>query len=166
MEMVQSQPVRAGDGVVGHPLFAGAVGAGREQPMQHAGEDGAFDRELEQTLGQQRLDHGLAAGVLPQAPEQQRRADALAGELIGIAGGELGQHHGALGVAGDGTCQALELTGGGHGLLAAEVLDDTLLGAAVLAHALDEVEVGIAIDAFFADEHAGLAAESSWIRQA
>ena len=77
----------------------------------------------------------------------------------GIAGLELRQHHGALGVAGDRAGQALEAAGGDHGLLAAEVLDDALLGAAVLAHGLDEVEVGVAVDALLADEHARLAAD-------
>src|SRR4051812_27312066 len=64
------------------------------------------------------------------------------------------KHKGAFGVAGDGTGQALEGARGGDGLLATEVLDDALLGAAVLAHGLDEVEVGVAVDALLADEHA------------
>ena len=154
VEVMQRQPVHAGDGVVGHPLLAGAVRAGDHEPVQHGGEDRALDGELEQALGQQRLDHRLAAGLLPQPPEQQRRADALAGEPIGIAGLELRQDHGALGVAGDRAGQALEFAGGDDGFLAAEVLDDALFGAAVLAHALDEVEVGVAVDVLFADEHA------------
>ena len=119
-----------------------------------------------QALGQQCLDHRLAAGLLPQPPEQQRRADALAGEPIGVAGLELRQDHGALGVAGDGAGEALEFTGGDDDLLAAEVLDDALLGAAVLAHALDEVQVGVAVDVLLADEHAELAADNKAIRQA
>ena len=32
------------------------------------------------------------------------------------------------------------------------------LGAAILAHGLDEVEIGLSVDALLADEHAGLAA--------
>ena len=36
--------------------------------------------------------------------------------------------------------------------------DDALLGTAVLADGLDQVEVAVAVDVLFADEHAGLAA--------
>src|SRR4051812_5227626 len=61
-------------------------------------------------------------------------------------------------LAGDGAGQALEGAGGRQGFFAAQVLDDVLLGAAVLAHGLDEVEVGIAVDALLADEHGRLAA--------
>jgi hypothetical protein len=38
--------------------------------------------------------------------------------------------------------EPIEFARGDHNLFAAEVLDDALLGAAILAHALDEVEVG------------------------
>jgi hypothetical protein len=100
----------------------------------------------------------VAAGLLPQSPKQQRRADALAGEPIGGAGGEFGQDHGALGGAGHRGGEAFEVAGGEDGLLAAEVLDDALLGAAVLTDGLDQVEVGVAGKVLFADEHAGLAA--------
>ena len=107
--------------------------------MQHGGEDRPLDRELEAPRGEQRLDHRPAAGLLPQPPEQPRRADAPAGELIRIAGRELRQDHGALGVAGHRGGQALKAAGGDDGLLAAQVLDDALLGAAVLADGLDQV---------------------------
>src|SRR3954470_3435730 len=102
---------------------------------------------LEAAPRQEILDGRAAAGLLPQPPEQQRRADARAGEPVGVAGLELRQDYGPLGVAGDGTGQALEGAGGGNGFLSAEVLDDALLGAAVLAHGLDEVEVGVTVDA-------------------
>src|SRR4051794_28567300 len=100
------------------------------------------------------LDDGAAAGLLPQPPEQERRADALAGEPVGVAGVELREDERPLGVAGHGGGQALEGAGGGDGLLAAEVLDNALPGAAALAHGLDEVEVGVAVDALLANEHA------------
>src|SRR4051812_19696207 len=123
-------------------------------PVQHGGEDGALDRKLEPALSKQLLDHGPAAGLLPQPPEQQRGADARAGKPRRIAGLKLREHHGPLGVAGDGAGQALEGAGGREGLLATEVLDDALFGAAVLAHGLDEIQVGVAVDALLADEYA------------
>jgi len=135
-------------------LLAGPVRAGDHDPVQHGGEDGALDRELEAPPGEKVLHHRAAAGLLPQPPEQQGGADARAGKPLGVAGLDLRQHKGAFGVAGDGTGQALEGAGGGDSLLAAQVLDDALLGAAVLAHGLDEVEVGVAVDALLADEHA------------
>jgi hypothetical protein len=79
--------------------------------------------------------------------------------LVRVASLELGQHDGALGVAGDRGGETLEATGGEDRILAAEVLDDALLGAAVLADGLDQIEVGVAVDVLFADEHAELAAE-------
>jgi hypothetical protein len=88
--VVQGQAVRARDGVVLHPLVAGPVGAGNEEPVQHGGEDGTLDLELEAAAGQELLEYGSAAGPLPQPAEQQRAADASAGEPIGVAGGEFG----------------------------------------------------------------------------
>ena len=165
VEVVQGKAVNAGDVVVGQPLLAGAVRAGDHDPVQHGGEDRPLDRELEATPGQQVLDDGLAAGLLPQPSEQPRRADAPAGELAGIAPLELRQHDGAFGIAGNRAGQALEPAGGDHDLLAAEIPDDALLGAAVLADGFDQVEVSVAVDGLFPDEHAGLAAEVGAFRQ-
>ena len=133
--------------------------------MQHGSEDGALDRELEGSLRQQSLDHGPAAGLFPQAPKQQRRANALADKPLGVAGLDLRQHQGTFGVAGDRTGQALEGTRRRQGLLATEVLDDALFGTAVLAHGLDQVKVAVAVDALLADEHARLAAALATVRQ-
>jgi hypothetical protein len=157
--VVQGQAVHIRDGVVLDPLVAGAVGAGDQEPVQHGGEHGALDVELEATAAQEFLEHGPTAGLLPQPAEQQGTADALASELIRVAGGEFGEDHRPLGIAGNRAGEAFEAAGGEDGVLAAEVLDDALLGAAVLADGLDQVEVGVAVDVLFADEHAGLAAD-------
>ena len=84
-----SRSLRPGDVIVGQPLLASPVRTGNHDPVQHGGEDRPLGRELEAAPGQQRLDHGSAAGLLPLPPEQQRRADALAGELAGLARLEL-----------------------------------------------------------------------------
>src|SRR4051794_1870086 len=162
---MEPQPVQAGDVIVAQPLLTGPVRAGDHDPVQHGGEDSALDRKLEAPPGEEILEDRAAASLLPQPPEQQRRADALAGEPRGVAGLDLGENHGPLGVTGDRAGQALEGAGGGDGLLAAEVLDDALLGAAVLAHGLDEIQVGVAVDALLADEHAKLAADLAIVRQ-
>ena len=126
--------------------------------MQHGREHGALDRELEAAAGQKVGDHGVAAGLFPQPPEQQGRTDALAGQALRIAGLELRQNDGTFGVTADRHGEAFELARGNDGFLAAEIFDDALLGAAILADALDEIEVGVTSDVLFADEHARLAA--------
>ena len=83
----------------------------------------------------------------------------------GLLAFELREDDGALSVARHGGCQAFKLAGSDDDLLAAEIPDDALLGAAVLAYALDEVQVGVAVDVLLADEHAELAADSKEIRQ-
>jgi hypothetical protein len=67
--------------------------------MQQTGEDSAFGRKSEAARSKHLFEHGAAAGLLPQSPEQQWRADAFAGEPIGIPGGKLREHDRALGVA-------------------------------------------------------------------
>jgi hypothetical protein len=58
-----------------------------------------------------------------------------------------------------------EITGGDDDLLAAEILDDALFGLPILAYALDEIQVGVAVDVLLADEHVKFAAHGGWIRQ-
>ena len=50
--------------------------------MQGGGEHRAFDLELEGSAAKKFFEHRLDAGVLPQAAEQERRADPAAGELL------------------------------------------------------------------------------------
>jgi hypothetical protein len=52
-----------------------------------------------------------------------------------------------------------EFTRGHNGILAAEILDDALFGAAIFTHALDKVEVGVAVDVLLAGEHAKISSE-------
>jgi len=85
VEMVQRQAIRARDGVVLHPMDAGAVRARGHQPVQHRHEQGPLDVELEATPGEVRLHDRGAAGLLPQPPEQDRRADAADRQQIGRA---------------------------------------------------------------------------------
>jgi len=133
--------------------------------VKHADEDGTLEWKFEAAGSKQLVDHSAAPGVLPKPAEQQRCADTLAAETIEITGVELREDDRALGVAADRGGQAFEFARGNDGVLPAEVLDDALFGAAVLAHALDEVKVGVAVDALFADEHAELAPDDDAIRQ-
>src|SRR3712207_5576096 len=85
--------------------------------------------------------------------------------MVGIARLELREHHGTFSIAGHRGGQAFQPAGGDHGLFAAQVFDDALFGAAVLADGLDQVEVGVAVDVFFADEHVRLAASAAGFSQ-
>jgi hypothetical protein len=64
------------------------------------------------------------------------------------------ENHRALRHAGGGTGEPIEVAVRVDGFLAAEVLDDPLLGTATLADALDQVEVAVGADLLLADEHA------------
>ena len=83
VEMVQPEVVGAGDVVVGHPLLAGTVGAGDHQAMQDGSEHRPLHGEAEAASGEQRLEHGLTAKLVPEAPEGHRCADATQAELRG-----------------------------------------------------------------------------------
>ena len=165
VEVVQSKVFAVRDGVVGHPLLAGPVRAGGHQAVQGGGEHRAFDLELEGSAAKKLFEHRLDAGVLPQAAEQERRADPAAGEPVGVATFNLRQHERPLGEAGDRGCQPVELATLQHRVLAAEILDDPLPGSRSLAQALDEVEIGVAVDGLLAQEHAALAARRWPTRQ-
>jgi hypothetical protein len=160
VEVMELQAVRAGDGVVRHPFLAGPVGAGDEEAVQHRDEDGALDGELEAAVGEQRLDHRPATGLLPQPAEQQRRTNPPADHTLGGAAVDLRQKERPLGIAGDRRRQPFQPTRGQHRVLAPEVLDDPLLGPAGLADALDQVEVGVAVDRLLAHEHAAISSSS------
>src|SRR3954453_366223 len=157
VEVVQGQPVHAGDGVIGHPLLAGPVRAGHQDPVQYGGEDGPLDRKLEPALSQQILDHGLAAGLLPQPLEEQRGTDAL------------GQHARALKVRLESREQqnllAVARPGGEQGrqaapcrefIGAAEGGNDLLAYGAALALVRDDLQVAARPGLLDAEEHGAL----------
>ena len=77
----------------------------------------------------------------------------LASEPVGMAGGELGEHDGVLGVAGHRAGEAVEAAvrrAGPYG----RVLEDALADAAArLADGLDEIEVAVAAGGLLDDEH-------------
>jgi hypothetical protein len=155
---MQGQIGRIGDGVVDHPLLARPIGAGDHQAVQGGGEDGARDRELEGAVGEEGVEHRPDASVPPQPAEQKWRADPPADEPLRVAVRDRRKHEGSIGEVGHRGGEALERAAGEHGLLAAEVLDDLLPGARPLTHALDEVEIGVAVDGLLAHEHEHLAA--------
>jgi hypothetical protein len=124
--------------------------------VQHRQEDGAFDSELEAAVGQEVAEDGLATGLLPEAFEDQGRADAASGKDGQLAAGLGGEQQGVLGEAGSGGEQRVELTGGLQVVEPAEGGEDALLGAAVVPGIFDELEVAARARGFDAEEQGGL----------
>jgi hypothetical protein len=106
--VVQGEAVGARDVVVLDPAFAGAVRARDHQPVQGGDEDGGLEGKAEAAPGGECRDHVVAAGLLPQSPEEQWGADTAEREP-GSAGE--GREEKGL-VAESGACgeQALQLS--------------------------------------------------------
>src|SRR4051812_45906185 len=153
IEMMQLQGFDALDAVILAPLLAGAVGAGDHQPVQDSEEDGALDGKPEAAAAEQLMQHRAASGVAPQAFEQQRRADAPAGELGSSALIEGGEQQGTLRQASGGARQPIEIAAAVDLFRAAEIAEDALFDAAVLADGFDQIDVGVGADALVPDEH-------------
>ena len=66
----------AGDRMVFLPAQAGAIAARGTEAVQHGQEHGPFDIELEAAAGQQLGQHVAAAGVAPEAFQDQGRPQA------------------------------------------------------------------------------------------
>jgi hypothetical protein len=165
VEVMELQAIDTGDAVVATPLIAGAVRAGDHQPVQDGEEDGSLDGKLEAATSKQ-FHHPLAAPcVAPQTFEQQWRPDAPAGERWRAALIDEGQDHRTLGEACGGSRQAVKVTATFNVFLAPKIADDALPGPAILTDGLYQVDVGVAADTLFADEH-GASIRSEGIRQA
>ncbi|MGA8194437.1 MAG: hypothetical protein WB902_13800 [Acetobacteraceae bacterium] len=150
---MELQAIDTGDAVVAAPLIAGAVGAGDHHPVQDGEEDGSLDGKLEAATSKQ-FRHDLAApGVAPQTLEQQWRTEALAGECRRAALIDEGQDHRTLGEACGGSRKAVKVTATFDVFLAPKIADDALPGPAILTDCLYQVDVGVAADTLFADEH-------------
>src|SRR5512134_1797890 len=156
VQVVQVDAVEPGNPVALQPLVAGPVGARHAEPVQHAGEDRPLDRELELTLGQQPLDHRLAAGLAPQTLEEQRRTEAPAVDHQPIAIAHGGQHQGGFAETGAGLQQLVELASVQPILRPPQGGDDMLPDGAASAAALDDLQVAALTNGFAAEEHAGL----------
>jgi hypothetical protein len=152
--MVESEVVGAVDPIVLAPSVGRAVGARDHQPVQHGQEAGALQREAEAARRGQIFDHRLAAGLTPEPFEGERGTDSAGGQRRRAALVEEREDHRALRHARGRAGQAIEVAVGLDLLLAAEVLDDPLLGAATLADALDQVEIAVGADLLLTDVHA------------
>ena len=121
--------------------------------MQDAHEHRPLEGELEAAPLQQLVHHRTQPQPLPQAPEQQRSADANAGEATRL---HVREHHRPLGIARQRGDQPVELAAGVQSVLAAEGADGALAYPLALADALDEVQIAVPPGDLLADEHFGV----------
>jgi hypothetical protein len=99
VEVVQVETIAVVDAVVLAPAIGSEIRATAHQPVQHREEHRSFQREAMAAAPRLRRDHALAAGLLPQPLEQQRRADASHRDGGSITGPGGIQHHRLLGEA-------------------------------------------------------------------
>ena len=151
------QIVGAVQGVVTFPAVGGAIAAGGAQAMQDGKEDSAFDGELEAAVGQEFAEDVAAAGVMPEALEDERRSEAAGVDDGNLAVVVSGEQEDLFSEACAGGEQGVELSGLLEVVEAAEGAENALPGAAAIPEVLDELEVAAGSGGFDAEEHGSLA---------
>ena len=156
IEVVQVETVAAGDAIVLAPAISGQIRAAAHQPMQHGEEHRALQRKAVAAAARQRHDHALAAGLLPQPLEQQRRADASHRDGRSITGPGGIQHHRLLGEARTRAQQPIELAGGFEFVQPPERRDHPLAHLIAGPMALHDLQVDAPLRLFAAEVHVRL----------
>jgi hypothetical protein len=124
--------------------------------VEHGKEDGAFDVEAEAAMAEQIMDDVLAAGLLPEALEDQRRTDAGGGDGGELSAGVGGKQEGVLGEASAGGEEGIELSGLLEEVESSEGGEDALFGGSGVPEVLDELEITSWSGGFDAEEHGSL----------
>src|SRR5262249_2267721 len=155
IEMMQIEPLHAGDGVVLARAIGGAVGAAHEQPVQHSEEHRTLQREAVLAFARELRDHRPAAGLLPQPLEHQRWSDPMHGDLerrivVGRA-----QHHGLGRKARARAHQPFQLAASLQRLETPERGDHLLAHLLAVAAALDDLQIGAPGRGLAAEGHGG-----------
>jgi len=163
IEVMQLERPHAVDGVDVQPGVAGAVGAGHHQPVQHAGKHRALQREAELASGGEALDHRRTAGLLAQAAEDQRSADARGGRGLQRAVLQAGDQQGGLGEPGAGLQQGLELASGLEVADTAERGQHALARGGTVTGVLHQLQVATRSGWLDAEEHAAPRIGTAWI---
>jgi hypothetical protein len=155
IEVMQIEPLGAGDVVILHPSRAVAVGSGDEQPMQRGDKHGALDRKLERAILQQIVENRANPLPLPDSVEQHRPADPLRrnrqrpfGALI-----ERADQQDLVGEPGPRGDERGERAGGGQFVGAAEIGDHSLADGGAVAPVLDDLDVTALAGRLEAEEH-------------
>jgi len=156
VQMLELEPRGAVDGLVTAPLKRAAVGAGDHEPMQHRHEHRAFDIEVMVAGSELLAQHLPAAGLTPQALEDERRAgraDLGVGAMVSLTRG-FREHQDALGETSRGVQELVDGAAVGEGIEPAEGCDDGLLDALAFAAIVRDLEISIGADFLDAEEHA------------
>jgi hypothetical protein len=156
VQVLQLQAVAAGKDVAPYPTQGSAITAGITEAVQHGDKDGPFDGEGKATLLDQGVDDGLAAGVAPEALENEGRSKATGaddGSLAVLVGGQEEDVFGEACARGE---QGIELSGALQVVEATEGGEDALANTAVLAGVLDDLQVVPGAGLFDAEEHGDL----------
>ncbi len=160
VQVVQFQLVHSRQDIVALPALGGAVAARRQEPVQDGQEDGPLHGKLEMPAAQRRANHGLAAGILPEFFEDQRRPPAAGsddGEIVLLMFREDQQ---LLGEACTGGEQAIDLVIGLQLVEPAQRSQDGLLRPAVAPVVFDDLQIGTWSGLFGAEEHGELLCET------
>jgi hypothetical protein len=124
--------------------------------MQHGKEEGAFDGEIEMTLGEQVVNNGLAASLTPKAFEDEGRSDAASVDGRGMSFAMRGEQEDVLGEACAGGEEAIELPVLVEPVEPPEGDEDALTGSPQLSGVFDDLEILPGSGLFDAEEHSGL----------
>ena len=156
IDVMQLEAIGAGDRIVLPPAIRRAIGAAAEQPVQHGEEHRPLQRKAVLAPTGKFLDHGAAAGLLPQPLEHQSRPDASAGDPRRRVVIERTQHHRLFGKSRTGSQQPLQLAAGLEILVASQRGDHLLANLVALASALDDLQIGAPARRLAAKVHARL----------
>ena len=158
VELVQIQPCRPRDRLVPHPPAGLTVVRARDHdPVQHAGKRGPLHVEAEAPPSQRRAQDVRAAGRIPQCTEQHRRADGAPAHLrVPGAAVRFRQRHKRPGEEAGGLDQPVKPAGGREPVEAAEGGDHALACPTLDAAALDDLQIGPALDGLCSSEHVPL----------
>ena len=153
VEMVQLDPVHAGNRIVLAPALGGKIRSAAHQPVQYGQEHGALEGELVASPGGQFFQHGATAGLFPQPLEDQRRPDPLDRHAGGLVVAHRLQDDGLGGEPGARAQPPLQLAPRLQLVEPAEGGDDLLANGLALAPALDDLQVAASGGGLVAEIH-------------
>ena len=162
--MVQAQLVDPVDGVVLFPLLGGTVAAGSDEAMQHGEEDGPLDGKLEAAVFQQSGQDLADRAGLPQALEDQGRADPSAVSDDALAASMSAENCKLFGEPPERLDESVKFAACQKFIKAPEAEQDALFHLAVDAHIVDDQEISSGTVGLRANEQSSAPMSPSWPR--
>jgi len=131
-----------GDPIVFAPAICRAVGAADKQSVEHGKKNRPLQPKAVLARAAELLNHGPAAGLLPQPLEHQRRPDAAAGDLHSAVVRDGREHQRLAGEARARSQQPLQLPAFLQLLVPSKRNDHLLAHLIAVAAALDDLQIG------------------------